>query len=522
MSEGGVLATSSVRGPGRLRVFLEPAVEPADASVAASVELGSFEPAPRAQDLIIPGDSEPTRLRLQADGGPVTLRDLALARFAEPPVPPDPSLISDQAPLPNIIFYVVDSLRADHLGVYGYPEDTSPELDRFAERAAVFRQASAQSSWTRTGVASILTGLDPWQHRVQGRLDALPENVHYLPQALRELGYRTAGFVTNGNLTAGFGFARGFDTYEHLPETDSDWVHVPSEELHARALSWLDSIAEEDRANPANGARPFFLYLHSTDPHYPYRLPLKGAAGTLSDEDPASEQHWGSLERIVALQLGRAEAEPGELEATVELYDREIAYNDQQFGLLLDSLNLRGLLDPSLLVYTADHGEEFLDHGGWGHGQTLEIEQLHVPLLIKFPGQLRSFEIDNVVSQSDLAPTILAALASLQPGRAQSLLHLMRENPTNWRRASLASLELDGFSLDSARWGSFLLIRELPEGRRFIDLNVDRHGDRSEHFPAWAQYLSALLDGASAGGDASVTVEPDEEVEKTLRALGYI
>ncbi|MEM1180194.1 MAG: sulfatase, partial [Acidobacteriota bacterium] len=412
---------------------------------------------------------------------------------------------------PNVIVYVVDSLRADHLGAYGYAGGTSPALDRFAEQATLFLHPSAQSSWTRTGVASILTGADPWQHGVQGRLDALAEDVPFLPEVLAARGYRTAGFVTNGNLSAGFGFGRGFETYEHLPETTSEWVHVTSADLHARVLEWIDDGREDPR--------PFFLYIHSTDPHYPYRLDLG-----VEESVPLESPQWGSVARVVDLQLGRAQAEIGELEATVELYDREIAYNDHHFGLLVDSLRDRGLWRDALMVYTADHGEEFLDHGGWGHGQTLELEQLHVPLVIRFPRQSQGLRIGNLVSQNDIAPTILGYLGATWPdGRGQSLMPLVRPEPVPWNRVSLASLQLDGFSLASARFGTFFWIEKSATDGKFIHLTADPfgHRDQSASFPGWRDYLSAILARAPQPR-ASTAVTPDREVEKTLKSLGYI
>ncbi|MEM8934573.1 MAG: sulfatase, partial [Acidobacteriota bacterium] len=163
----------------------------------------------------------------------------------------------------NVLIYVVDSLRADHLGCYGYDRPTSPELDRFAADAVRFEQVVAQASWTRATVASMLTGLYPHAHGAVGREDVLAETTPYLAEILKAAGYATAGFVTNENVAALFGFGRGYDIYHHFPE-DDELVehHVLSDALNDVLFQWLEERDPE---------RPFFLYAHASDPHYPYR-----------------------------------------------------------------------------------------------------------------------------------------------------------------------------------------------------------------------------------------------------------
>ena len=163
---------------------------------------------------------------------------------------------------PNVLVYVIDTLRADRLGAYGYPLNTSPHLDSLARDGLLFTTTSiAQSSWTRTSVASIFTGLYPRSHGVNGRTDELSPDALTMAALLSASGYETADLVTNGNVSATFGFDLGFESYVHLREQRTEEVHVLSDALNEQAFAWLDS---------RDVARPFFLYLHATDPHAPY------------------------------------------------------------------------------------------------------------------------------------------------------------------------------------------------------------------------------------------------------------
>jgi arylsulfatase A-like enzyme len=171
---------------------------------------------------------------------------------------------------PNVIVYLVDTLRADHLGTYGYAPPTSPSLDAMAAEGIVFERMFAQSGWTRTSVASLMTGLNPPVHGILGRDDALPEEAITLPVLMGDLGYETLAVITNSNVSETFGFDRGFDTFRYLREQVRDLnpeVHRLSDDVNTEFFAWLDD-RETDR--------PFFAYLHTSDPYAPYtpRPPL--------------------------------------------------------------------------------------------------------------------------------------------------------------------------------------------------------------------------------------------------------
>jgi arylsulfatase A-like enzyme len=437
-----------------------------------------------------------------------------------PRAPPSPAtaVASPGAPRPPVVVYLIDTLRADHLGCYGYGEPTSPRIDRFAADAVRFSHAIAQSSWTRSSVASLLTGLYPRRHDTVGRADALPDEADTLAERLSRLGYATAAFSTNGNVSRVFGFAQGFDLFRSLPEGRTLELHQLSDRLNEAAFPWLGERPEA----------PFFLYLHATDPHAPYTPPEPFRGRFAAGVDPA----LGGIERLRALS-GDAEPEQPDLrEVLIRLYDGEIAFNDHQFGRLLDRLEALGLYDDALIVLTADHGEEFLDHGGWQHGRTLFQEQLAVPLLVKLPGgRAAGTVVETRVEQVDLIPTVLDLLGEPPPAGldGRSLLPAIR-SPRRLETAPVyAHLDLDGRRLETVIDGDLKLIRRLtagPAGRRLFDLGADaseRH-DLSRERGVTAGLLESLLLARRrpVAVLAATEATPDEELAERLRALGYL
>ncbi len=429
---------------------------------------------------------------------------------------------------PNVLIYLIDTLRADHLGVYGYDRPTSPNLDRFAEDAVVFTDARAQSSWTRTAVVSTLTGLYPKAHGVRGREDALAPSVATLAEVLRSAGYETAGFITNGNVSAGFALDQGFDSYRYLGESrQRTSVHQLSDRLNERVFRWLDLRAAGE-APP----RPFFLYVHATDPHAPYTPPSPFRERFAAGVDPAV----GSLERVRETFLGRAEAPAGTRQALIDLYDAEIAFNDHQLGALLDYLRRLELYDDTMIVLLSDHGEEFLDHGKWEHGKTLYVEQLHVPLIIKLPGSRAAGRRPaSVARQIDVMPTVLDTLGLPPPPGLDgaSLLPRLGDAVPAGDPASFAELSIGKLRLRSVADRGFKLIADASQHHRQPRLELYRvHGDPGEsrelaaEHPLELGYLRQLLrrldHAAAARHTTAETAEVSDELRQRLEALGYV
>ncbi len=305
---------------------------------------------------------------------------------------------------PNVLFLVIDTLRADHTTPYGYARDTTPEIERLlAAPGAVVETAYAQAPWTLPSATSYLTGR--WPGDLLGGAGmasyGIPEGVVSLPEALARLGYRTAGLIANPTLHAGNGFARGFETfYTPAPVTESMLLHA--DELTRRAIPWLR--AHQHRA----GGRPFFLYLHYLDPHDPYDNP-----DTASGRSPFYPDYAGSVsgKYVHGVYTGNLPLPdpPSDVAHLTALYDSEIVYVDRHVGRVLAALDPR-VLANTLVVVTSDHGEELYERGGFKHGQTLYQEQIHVPLVLRWDGRIPAGRrLAGAVPLLDLYPTVLAA-----------------------------------------------------------------------------------------------------------------
>ncbi len=466
----------------------------------------------------------PMVMRPVEDGG----RPSEAPAAAGPPAAGPPAA-GPPARRPDVLVYLIDTLRADHLGLYGYGRPTSPEIDRFAADAVTFTNALAQSSWTRTAVVSLMTGLLPQVHGVNRRDEALGRSAVTLAEILAGAGYETAGFVTNGNVAGAFGLGQGFDRYVYLNESKSEpTFHQLADRLNRRAFPWL-----EERARPADSDRPpFLLYLHATDPHSPYTPPQPFRRRFAPGVDPER----GALETVHAVSSGRAEAPPGTAEAFRDLYDGEIAWNDRHFGRLLDRLRELGLYDSTLIVLLSDHGEEFLDHGGWEHGKTLYGEQLRIPLVVKLPrGEAAGRAVGALADQVDVLPTILDVLRIEPPPGldGRSLLPLV--SGAERRAPSFAFLRLEEKLLRSVVARGWKLVVDdsahLRGRARELYRLADDPREERDLYRAWPlergfleQTLNAFeldLRRGSRRFEAE-RAEIDDDLRQRLEALGYV
>ncbi len=387
--------------------------------------------------------------------------------------PSDRPRLGAGADHPNIILLTVDTLRADHLACYGYPRPTSPNIDRLASEGVQFMNAVSTAPWTFPAVASLHTSMYPTELGISTFNAPLPQIYTHrldplrttLAEALRERGYHTQAIVTNIWLFPEFGFAQGFDGYlvvdreqaydydavlnETLigrlahraapadaalrnlyevvmgPSGQPDWK-VRAGRVTDEALDWLDAHRRER----------FFLWAHYIDPHHPYAPP----AGYRPSVAGISAERLDYLSSYIEddLYTGRARLTPADRQAIIAQYDGEIRYVDHHVGRLLDRLDDLGLQENTLLILTADHGEEFWDHGSWEHGHTLYNELVHVPLIIRGPCGFDSpCRIDAVVRHIDIAPTLAdIGGAALHPdAHGASLLPLLSGNSQSPRIA---------------------------------------------------------------------------------------
>jgi arylsulfatase A-like enzyme len=409
---------------------------------------------------------------------------------------------------PNVLLYLVDTLRRDRLGCYGYSRGVSPNIDAFAAESTLFLNTVGQSSWTKPSVASILSGIWPLALGTISWKQKLPEEVETLAESLQGAGYRTAAFVTNPNVVKAFGFDQGFDDFTRK-------LKRPSDVVNEMVLEWLDQRTAD---------APFFLYVHTMDPHAPYSPPepFRQRFAPRADAMPSWSPRWKwPLEVLPFFQ---------------DLYDGEVAFNDNSFGNLLQDLESRGLYDETLILFVSDHGEEFKEHGRWRHGANLHAETLNFPLIIRFPGQQEGMRVEELAQHIDLMPTVLDYLGLPIPeaveGRSLSTVTRTGSSHRGSRtERAYSHLQLGGkprhLSIVDGPWK--LIRTERPRGISTLLYNwkedPQERVDLVGEFPVRATVLAALLDRKSTQSQILVAEEegePDEETLDALRALGYL
>ncbi|MDA8020973.1 MAG: sulfatase [Thermoanaerobaculia bacterium] len=431
-------------------------------------------------------------------------------------VSPAPDTDSETAKPPNLIIYLVDTLRKDHLGVYGYQRPVSPELDGFAEGATVYDNAFAQSTWTRPAVASILTGLEPHIHGVNERPDSLPDEARTLAEILKSDGYQTAAFITNGNVSDEFNFAQGFDLFSRSFNL-RDFSH----QLNERVFRYFEETPISE---------PLFLYAHTVDAHGPY-APFEPYRSRFAGHVDLSVGTHEFL-RQFRWRGGIDGNPPGQVVRDAkDLYDAEIAHNDEHFGHFIDFLVDRGLYDNSWIVFTADHGEEFWEHGDWSHGQSLYSEQLDIPLVIKAPHQTEGRRSDVLTQQIDIFATALDyAVSDAQiklRGRSLRRSYL----PKNPDLGVFSMLQVDGRKAMCVIYDDWKLI--VPKtgnmGTRPYLFNRRTDPGDTENLYEQRRIVAEFMHGLLRRhySDRSLLIAPkqenmSDELIRQLKALGYI
>ncbi len=339
---------------------------------------------------------------------------------------------------PNIVFVVVDTLRADRTTPYGYQRPTTPELTRWlADRGVVLEEAYSQAPWTLPSMVSMMTGRYPGEllRDSDPASYGVPAAVPTLAESLAELGYETAAFYANFALRDSNGFGRGLAT-RYTPSAGGRSNFLHAESVNRRALPWIAAHQHQKR--------PFFLYLHYLDPHDPYDNPDLVDGRTDFDPDYA-----GSLTGmdVHAVYVGNREIRGAEDVAHLSaLYDSEIRYVDRHLGELLASFDPH-VVANTLFVFTSDHGEELFDHGGWKHGYTLYDEQIHVPLIFRWDGHLPAgSRLTGTVELLDLLPTLAAAVGLEEDPSWQgiNLLPALRGERAIPRRVAFAQHLISG------------------------------------------------------------------------------
>ena len=434
---------------------------------------------------------------------------------------------------PDVFIYLLDALRADHLGCYGYDRNTSPSIDAFAAEAVLFEYTYTPAPWTHAAVPSLLTGLYPCVHGSSSHKDKLDTWPVLLAEAVKEAGYRTYHVTTVGHASKKFGLDQGYDGFEYKLLGSTDWVnsHV------ARFLTEGEADA------------PVFMYLHSVGPHSPY-VP-----------EPASRQLFdrgfvgacdGSAESLKAVGWVYPRLSDADVQHLIDLYDAQMFDADQGFAEFLGLLRNAGRLDDALIVVVADHGEAFTEHDNLQHGRTLSKEEMQVPLIIRFPGgRFAGLKVKRRASLIDVFPTVLSitgaapALPYRLPGvdLTRYLLYPSSEDTgrhvygeVSWgeddRLDMVAVTDEEGYKrvIDMSPVPGKLTTSKAV-GMWDTSADPDEQVDLTESLPVRAAYHEQLLarwlveqehwrDAAS--GRPSPTVEMTEELKRGLRALGYL
>lgn len=421
-----------------------------------------------------------------------------LLRFAHP----DRSSLSaaTQAPF-NVVIVLLDAMRADRLPFYGHPKQTAPFLTQLAAKGAVFQHAHAASTWTSSSVSSLFTGLYPSQHQVWTgfamtqrtqnsdrplRLNRLPDGARTLAESLKRRGYRTFGVSSNPNFAAEMGLRRGFDHFEHHRAGKGAIIN-------RSVLQWKSELAR---------AQKYFLYVHYMDTHKPY---VHHAAAY----DPEAPN------------------------PVLARYDSAIGYVDERIQELYAALRWH---ERTLLIVTADHGEEFGDHGGVEHANTMYAELLRVPLVFSWPGMIAPRRVADNVSNVDLLPTIEALTGTANhatPVSGVSLLPLLegQSMPARtlfaMRRSEVLEPQSERRAAIREQWKYIVTMPGNHE--ELFDTRRDPRDQRNliETSKEVGMHLRAELDAFEAKAQkhprAFVSSEQNaSDLAPQLRALGYV
>jgi arylsulfatase A-like enzyme len=422
---------------------------------------------------------------------------------------------------PNIILISIDTLRADHLGCYGYDRPTSPVVDKFASEGLLFEDVSATSPWTLPSHGSLLTGLYPHRNGLRLRKDYLPNGVPTMAEVLRNNGFLTAAIVNSFSLSKKFGLDRGFSDFTYVSE---DVSRAAPSEVEVEALKWLSN----------QGNKPFFLFLHYYDVHSDY-CSLQGYEKQFVQ--PYTGTADGSTAQLVRYCQGKLSLNQVDADHLIDLYDSGVRQMDDGLGRMFEFLETKRLLDHTFIVITSDHGEEFLDHGGVLHGRTYFQEIIQVQLLIRGPDIPQSKRIKHIASLVDVMPTILSLLGISEPPSldGMNLCPLWQSSNTNPpRRFVFAEADHNNVIQNRIVDDIKCMVRHpryklhydrLSMGKELYDLGEDPQEKINvavEH-SAMADLLFLQLKNfmnlVTAGQEASPLTP--EEINK-LRSLGYM
>lgn len=421
----------------------------------------------------------------------------------------------------NVVVLLADTLRADHLGSYGYERPTSPNFDRFFGGGTIFHNARAQASCTYPSVNSILTSRYPAPFLSQpDKRMGIPSDMPTLADVLKENGYSTIALSaspiirkTGTKYNNYGGFDSGFDVF------DEQCMWREARCMNEKLLGYLNQARE-----------PFFVYVHYMDPHDPYRPPSwyqKRYSAGYEGLDYIAAGNPNPIADAIHWQRPLPEYQPADLQHLINLYDDEISYFDGELGVLLGELASRGVLDHTIVVLAADHGEQFLEHGFLKHCYTLFDTDIHTPLAFRIPGEGEGLNVDAAVQNVDIVPTILdyAGIPSADRGFEGRSLRPYMEGAGPAVAESFA-MQGVGRSVTDGRFK----LRYDAKKREFALYDLRRDPgelndvlrESSAEFVRLERSLQSWEAKVAAGKSSEQLMAAGEEVQERLRALGYL
>lgn len=446
----------------------------------------------------------------------------------------------EEARPPNVLLISIDTLRADHVGCYGYGRPTTPNIDALAKEGILFENHISSSSWTLPAHASLFTSVADSVHGcVESTGTALSPAFTTLAERFQDAGYETAGFFAGPYLHEVFGLGQGFDIYSYC-------VEDPGAFSAEDVKSWgLDPVAQqrshEGITNPgvyqagrdwikANRSRPFFVFLHFWDVHYDFTPPPPWDTRFNPGYQGPVDGRGFVFDPSIA--PGMPEADKQQLLA---LYDGEIGWTDTFVGRLRKDLEAWGLADDTIIVVTSDHGTEFFEHGGKGHRSTLYDELIRIPLVIWYPERLAPRRVSAQTRSIDVGPTLLelTGLPAARGVMGHSLVPLALGRALDFDNAAISELYSVGKRLRSVRAldSKFLVDENDPEPARWYDLALDRAElrpirDLNSELGGRAQErflrAKALLERAvEMRAGTAIDTELTPEIEQDLKKFGY-
>jgi arylsulfatase A-like enzyme len=415
----------------------------------------------------------------------------------------------------NIILISIDTLRADHLGCYGYSANTTPNIDKFSKDSVLFKNTIAQASSTEPAHASIFTSLIPSHHGAFfSTKKPIPPEIVTMAEILKENGYKTISYNGGGQVAAELGFDQGFDLYSSFPDK--------MDHLDRVFIKKVESVIDWIKNNPNE---KFFAFLHTFEVHHPY-TPKKEYLHMFDNSYQGALPGHISRKLLGNINEGRMKMSAEDKQHIINAYDGEIFSMDKAFGVLLDFLKKQGLYEDTLIVFTSDHGEEFGEHGtmGW-HGHTLYDEQLKVPLIIKLTNSKHASTIIGEQARSlDILPTVLDVLniPPLECFEGVSLLGWL--NKRN-RTALFAVSQQDTprqthpTSIRTNKWKLY--------DEKLFDLESDplEQKEVQTGYKRIRKELRSELDyilSLNQSAEENTSVDLSEETLKTLKSLGYL